>query len=666
MADWEEIKRLAADFQRVQITSTAHKLSERNCVEIVQKLINLKLIEVIYTTDGKEYLTPQQLEKEIKDELFVHGGFLITYLFIAINVDLTHVENKVGEILRHDRNLVLIQGEIIDRDYLDRMAEEINETLQESGQVFIAELSKSFTLPTDYVLEVVESRLGSIIHGQLDQMDRNVLFTHAFVARQTARIRGVLTAITRPTQLSSLIGQYGFQEKLFYVSVGLYIVGCIGDLLSNERIVGSTQGRQDKVSFVPDIYTQSQNSWVDDFFKQNGYIEYDALTRLGITDGKQFLKRRYHNNELFLPTCCVGQLLQDNVHATIDEGLSTTGWIDVMPLLPTPFTGEDANQFVQSYLKVSGRTTAHVFCDSFVASEEFIETCKVPFEKIMQTKAAKDAAESPALLSELSKRDMANMKGSGSAADRRESKKEERLKRATTGSKGGGSVGGRGGRETKTRKVKDKRYKGGKNEEADDSADFTERNTHSDELQFMNIEQITEILQNNNKECDEEFMTEVAGQLYRPLTRSYQQVVRTILQTSGDKKRKSHAEVQEKVNTLWCSAKVFEKGIQLFDDDVQVHLSRHLLRTVCTDIANLAVNMLAADHMLAVTDETTLTPENRMKIITKMPEQIKAPLIKLNSSLNGKETSEFFNQFDVVSGPGLCEFMIKKLDKKKE
>jgi len=44
-------------------------------------------------------------------------------------------------------------------------------------------------------------------------------------------------------------------------------------------------------------------------------------------------------------------------------------------------------------------------------------------------------------------------------------------------------------------------------------------------------------------------------------------------------------------------------------DDVQVHLSRHLLRTVCTDIANLAVNMLAADHMLAVTDETTLTPE---------------------------------------------------------
>ncbi|XP_031549985.1 E3 UFM1-protein ligase 1 homolog, partial [Actinia tenebrosa] len=30
------------------------------------------------------------------------------------------------------------------------------------------------------------------------------------------------------------------------------------------------------------------------------------------------------------------------------------------------------------------------------------------------------------------------------------------------------------------------------------------------------------------------------------------------------------------------------------------------------------------------------------------------------------ETSDFFNQFEVVSGPDLCEFMIKKLDKKKE
>ena len=73
-SDWEEIKRLAADFQRAQLSTTAHKLSERNCIEIVNKLVSLGLLEIIYTIDGKEYVTPNQLEREIRDELVVHGG----------------------------------------------------------------------------------------------------------------------------------------------------------------------------------------------------------------------------------------------------------------------------------------------------------------------------------------------------------------------------------------------------------------------------------------------------------------------------------------------------------------------------------------------------------------------------------------------------------------
>ena len=46
-------------------------------MELVTKLVELKLIEVLYTSDGKEYLTPQHLAKEIRDELTVHGGLLL-------------------------------------------------------------------------------------------------------------------------------------------------------------------------------------------------------------------------------------------------------------------------------------------------------------------------------------------------------------------------------------------------------------------------------------------------------------------------------------------------------------------------------------------------------------------------------------------------------------
>ena len=61
--DWDEIRRLAADLQRAQLSGSIQKLSERNCIEIVSRLLKLDLLEVIYTADGKEYLTPQQLQR---------------------------------------------------------------------------------------------------------------------------------------------------------------------------------------------------------------------------------------------------------------------------------------------------------------------------------------------------------------------------------------------------------------------------------------------------------------------------------------------------------------------------------------------------------------------------------------------------------------------------
>ena len=61
--DWDEIKKLAADLQRAQLGGTVQKLSEGNCVEIVNYLKDHGLLQVIFTTDGKEYLTHNQLER---------------------------------------------------------------------------------------------------------------------------------------------------------------------------------------------------------------------------------------------------------------------------------------------------------------------------------------------------------------------------------------------------------------------------------------------------------------------------------------------------------------------------------------------------------------------------------------------------------------------------
>lgn len=79
MADWEEIRQLAADFRRVQNSYSTHKLSERNCIELVARLIDTEQLQVVYTLDGKEYITLVQIEREIQGELIAHRGEFIVW-----------------------------------------------------------------------------------------------------------------------------------------------------------------------------------------------------------------------------------------------------------------------------------------------------------------------------------------------------------------------------------------------------------------------------------------------------------------------------------------------------------------------------------------------------------------------------------------------------------
>ncbi len=72
---------------------------------------------------------------------------------------------------------------------------------------------------------------------------------------------------------------------------------------------------------------------------------------------------------------------------------------------------------------------------------------------------------------------------------------------------------------------------------------------------------------------------------FRPLKRKYQEIVKSVfLQTmgvnTGQARKKTHGELQEKINGLWVNSKLFERGIKYFSG---VYL-RHLLRTVTTPV----------------------------------------------------------------------------------
>ena len=136
-ADWDEIKKLAADFQRTQLSDAVQKLSERNCIEIVRKLIKQNKLDVIFTTDGKEYLTPDHLLSEIENELYANNGRIYLYeLSSILLVDISLIEQKATELAKRSSGRInLVLGQLITNEYKDQLAVEINEKLQIRGKL---------------------------------------------------------------------------------------------------------------------------------------------------------------------------------------------------------------------------------------------------------------------------------------------------------------------------------------------------------------------------------------------------------------------------------------------------------------------------------------------------------------------------------------------------
>uniref|UniRef100_A0A674DAC9 E3 UFM1-protein ligase 1 n=1 Tax=Salmo trutta TaxID=8032 RepID=A0A674DAC9_SALTR len=633
-AAWEEIRRLAADFQRAQFADTVQRLSERNCIEIVAKLVAEKKLDVVHTLDGKEYITPSQISREIRDELYIHGGQLMIFFFLIqiINVDWVHVEARANDIARSDKSVQLVLGQLIDENYLNRVSEEVNDKLQEAGLVNIPELCKNYDLPGDFLTEELSKRLGKVIQGQMDEYNRGVLFTPAFVSRHRARIRGLFSAVTRPTPVSNVIGVYGFQEHLLY--------SVLEELVNTGRLKGTVVGgRQDKAVYIPDIYSKTQNTWVDSFLKQNGYLEFDALIRLGIPDPVSYIKKRFKSSKLlFLRAACVGQALVEQVEASVEEAVNSATWTDVQPILPSCLSMEDVGIIINEAMrKTNVQSTARILGDTVVVSEKFISNCLSLFDEAMQHKALKEVKNNPVFLITEDDLKQGYMMTENTAPSKKEKREAERRKKTTEGSgcKGGG--GGCNAREVRIRKTK---KKGRRDDDSDEEAAVTPQSI-----------------------CSESYS------VCRPLTKTYQEVVRTVFMsstssTTGVTKKRSVKDFQEELSNLYNNIRLFEKGTKLFSDETQVLIAKHVLKTVCTDVTNILVNFMAAELMMSAENPSSITNEVRVKILGKLPEETKGPLMKVHNSLNGKTIEDFLT--NIETAVEVCGFMLKKGDKKRE
>ena len=186
----DELTALMEKFQKVQQASTKGILNDRNCVEIVQKLLKKKLIEIIYTTDGREYITLPQLEKEIRDEIEIRSGRITAVELPSIlNVSQMDVDNALKRIIESHQYDGMYQltptGEVITASYISGILEEISLLLKGSGRLSILSLSKRFNLENSLLNNKIKAEMllkkSALSRATLED---NYLYTGAFVHRQ--------------------------------------------------------------------------------------------------------------------------------------------------------------------------------------------------------------------------------------------------------------------------------------------------------------------------------------------------------------------------------------------------------------------------------------------------------------------------------------------------
>lgn len=109
----EAIRALQQQLMEAQRASNARKISERNCIDLVQKLIQTQQVKLFHTSNGKEYLTPEQLDNEIRDCLEACGGRIsVTELPSEMGIGMEHLEARVEVLRKRDSSLHKLNNDL--------------------------------------------------------------------------------------------------------------------------------------------------------------------------------------------------------------------------------------------------------------------------------------------------------------------------------------------------------------------------------------------------------------------------------------------------------------------------------------------------------------------------------------------------------------------------
>jgi len=375
----DEIYALQAALAKAQLADTAHRISERNAVEIVLKLMELKKVQLLFTKSGREYVTPAHVVEELDMELVAAGGRVtLTDVAPLLGLDLTHVEVAAKTLLaKKGKKLTEVAGQVVADYYLDSIVEEINETLQQAGSVALLDLAQRYALPADMMRAAIEQRMGP--GGVQGYVEDGQLYTATFIEQHQARTRGVMRGLVRPTPLRALIQRHGLLESRLSKE--------IQQLIKDGAIAGSLKGAADRAIYTPDLFLRAQHAGVDSFFATNGYVEFSKVERLSVANPKAFLSSKYPT-AMQLSSMALSEGLVSAVTLSCEDALSANLFVHAQSLLPSVLSRAEVSQVLAASVAQANKSapameknaSLAVLAETWAVSSVFREQCQKALE----------------------------------------------------------------------------------------------------------------------------------------------------------------------------------------------------------------------------------------------------------------------------------------------
>eukprot|EP01012_Entosiphon_sulcatum_P060851 TRINITY_DN8603_c0_g1_i3.p1 TRINITY_DN8603_c0_g1~~TRINITY_DN8603_c0_g1_i3.p1 ORF type:complete len:734 (-),score=115.51 TRINITY_DN8603_c0_g1_i3:13-2214(-) len=614
-----ELEELRAKLQQVQKEEVVNRLNERNVIDIISALVALKELEVIFTEDGREYVTKKELRREILEEVNLRGGRMnITELPACLNVAMRWIEAEIPYILRENNTISLVNGELVTQEYEENVAEEIQQLLQHTGQCTTEELSQRFNLSTQRTTEILVKYIGSMIGGTLEE---GLVYTESTKRRMKAILRGVCVGAARPTAISEIITQH----KLHYSLA----IATLDEMIQGKQLDGQLQRSGNKLSFVPGLFEKRREEAVHSFYRENGFLVYKFVQQqFDIPNPQQFLVQKYRVKDkdasgLALHTCFVStQRIAASLCPHLDvlasaqsDTAPSTLCLDVRAVLPMPLTDADLDLlFETSPLLAPYMDVCKVFNSSVLVN------VKIAIPRILN-KVEEFA------LADLRGHVLKNRGKPPQYVEASESEEEVVSKR-----KG---------------KVKaPKKHKGRTGPSLGPVA-----------AKMLRLVQ-TELPEATAAVCESilEQQEHIIAAIYTKT-----QTVLYSTDPQGTQQKREHYETQ--INELWHEIQLYIKAVTAFstfkDEVADEILTRHLLSTVCTEL----VRFIVLDNSLDVDCDLDLSAPTK-EIIAALPKDLRNPLMALQDTLVARSVQPFLEEMErVTSGVRL---FLKPQDKKRE